>query len=59
MSTVQPQGEAIRRAVKWISEERQSGSSTKDSRLVEQAAVKYNLSPQEVEFLSKFVKEEL
>jgi hypothetical protein len=59
MSTVQPQGEAIRKAVKWISEERQSGSSANDSRLVEQAAVKFNLSPQEVEFLSKFVKEEL
>ena len=59
MSTVQPQGEAIRKAVKWISEERQSGSSEKDSRLVEQAAVKFNLSPQEVEFLSKLVKEEL
>ena len=25
MSTIQPQGEAIRKAVKWISEERQSG----------------------------------
>ena len=59
MSTVQPQGEAIRKAVKWISEERQSGSSANDSRLVEQAAVKFNLSPQEVEFLTKFVKEEL
>ena len=59
MSTVQPQGEAIRKAVKWISEERQSGTSVKNSRLVEQAAVKFNLSPHEVEFLSKFVQEEL
>jgi hypothetical protein len=59
MSTVQPQGDAIRKAIKWISEERQSGSSANDSRLVEQAAVQFNLSPQEVEFLSKFVKEEL
>jgi hypothetical protein len=59
MSTVQPQGEAIRKAIKWISEERQSGSRTNNSRLVEQASVEFNLSPQEVEFLSKFVKEEL
>jgi len=57
MSTVQPQGDAIRKAIKWISEERQSGSSANDSRLVEQAAVQFNLSPQEVEFLTKFVKE--
>jgi hypothetical protein len=59
MATIQPQGEAIRKAVKWISEERQTGSTVNDSRLVEQAAVKFNLSPHEVEFLSKFVKEEL
>jgi hypothetical protein len=59
MSTIQPQGEAIRKAVKWISEARQTGSSASDSRLVEQAAVKFNLSPQDVEFLSKFVKEKL
>jgi hypothetical protein len=59
MSTIQPQGEAIRKAVKWISEERQRGTDANDSRLVEQAAVQFNLSPQEVEFLTKFVKEEL
>jgi hypothetical protein len=59
MSTIQPQGENIRKAVKWISEERQAGTATSNNRLVEQAAVKFNLSPNDVEFLTKFVKEEL
>jgi len=59
MTTIQPQGENIRKAIKWISEERQAGTATSNNRLVEQAAVKFNLSPNEVEFLIKFVKEEL
>ena len=59
MSSIQPQGANIRKAVKWISEERQAGTATSNNRLVEQAAVKFNLSPNEVEFLIKFVKEEL
>jgi hypothetical protein len=59
MTTIQPQGENIRKAIKWISEERQAGTATSNNRLVEQAAVKFNLSPNEVEFLTKFVKEEL
>ncbi len=59
MSSIQPQGDNIRKAVKWISEERQAGTATANNRLVDQAAVKFNLSPNEVEFLIKFVKEEL
>ena len=59
MSTIQPQGEEIRKAVKWVSEERQAGTALDNNHLVEQAAVKFNLSPKDVEFLAKFVKEEL
>ena len=59
MSTIQPKGEDLRKAVKWISEERQAGTGLNRGKLVEQAAVKFNLSPKDVEFLTKFVKEEL
>ena len=59
MATIQPQGEEIRKAVKWISEERQAGTNTDNNRLVEEAAIKFNLSPKDVEFLTKFVREEL
>lgn len=59
MSTIQPQGDAIRKAVKWISEERREGTDQESARLVNQAAVKFNLSPKDVDFLTRFVKEEL
>ena len=59
MSTIQPQGEEIRKAVKWVSEERQAGTALSSGKLVEAAAVRFNLSPKDVEFLSKFVREEL
>lgn len=57
--SIQPQGEDIRKAVKWISEERQAGTAVSNDRLVEQASVKFNLSPKDVDFLMRFVKEQL
>lgn len=57
--SIQPQGEDIRKAVKWISEERQAGTTAGNDQLLEQAAVKFNLSPKDVEFLARFVKEQL
>jgi len=59
MSSIQPPGEDIRKAVKWISEQRQSGTTAGNDQLVEQAAVQFNLSPKDVEFLDRFVKEQL
>ncbi len=58
MPTIMPQGENVRKAVKWISEERQGGSSRKLSVLIDEAAVKFNLSPAESEFLLKFFTEQ-
>jgi hypothetical protein len=57
--SIQPQGENIRRAVKWLSEERQADAGANISKLVNQAAVQFDLNPMEVEFLTKFAKEEL
>jgi hypothetical protein len=58
MTTIIPQGEDIRKAVKWISEERQSSSSKKLAKLVEEASVKFDLSPADGEFLFKFFREQ-
>jgi hypothetical protein len=58
MTTIMPQGEDLRKAVKWISEERQSSSSKKLAKLVEEASVKFDLSPADGEFLFKFFKEQ-
>ena len=58
MATLIPQGEDLRKAVKWISEERQSSPARKLAKLVEEASVKFDLSPADGEFLFKFFKEQ-
>jgi hypothetical protein len=58
MPTIMPQGEDLRKAVKWISEERQSSSSKKLAKLVEEASVRFDLSPADGEFLFKFFREQ-
>jgi hypothetical protein len=59
MTTIQPEGENLRRAVKWISEERKYGSAKRPSQLIEEACLKFNLSPMEAEYLGKFLQKEV
>lgn len=56
--SILPQGEDIRRAVKWISEMRQTDPSADPNKLVEQACLKFNLSPIDAQYLSRWVKGE-
>ena len=58
MTTIQPKGENLRKAVKWISDERQYGAASKPAKLIEEACFKFNLSPADAEFLAKFVRQE-
>ena len=59
MTTVQPQGEDLRKAVKWISEERRYGPATKKlPLLIEETCLKFNLSPKDAEYLIKFFQQE-
>ena len=57
--SVIPQGEDIRRAVKWISEMRMAEPETSPQQLVEQACLKFNLSPMDAEYLGRWVKGEM
>ena len=57
MSTIQPKGEKIRQAVKWISEKRQEDESRSFSVLIQDASSQFNLSPKDEEFLVSFYKE--
>lgn len=41
----------MRRAVKWISEQRQERPDEKLSKLVDEAAIRFDLSPKDQEFL--------
>jgi hypothetical protein len=58
MTTVQPEGENLRKAVKWISDERKYGPDKKHSKLIEEACFKFNLSPVDAEYLAKFVRQD-
>lgn len=58
MTTIQPDGEMIRKAVKWISEERQTDQSKNHQQLIDAAALRFNLSPMEVDYLNNFLKTE-
>lgn len=55
--SIQPEGENLRKATRWISDERLGRSDAKLSSLIEQAAVKFNLSPTDTEFLMRFFTE--
>jgi hypothetical protein len=54
MAIVMPEGEAIKRAVKWISGELQENSTKSIQILIEGAVLRYDLSPKEAEFLTNF-----
>ena len=57
MTTIQPKGEKVRQAVRWISAELQENERLKLSVLIQEASMKFNLSPKEEEFLQAFYKE--
>ena len=58
MTTAQPEGENLRKAVKWISEERKYSAEKKPSQLIEEACLKFDLSPMDAEYLSRFLRQE-
>ncbi len=57
MATIVPKGEAIRQALKWISDNRLSDEKKSISLLIQEAGLKFNLSPNEEVFLINFYKE--
>ena len=56
MSSIMPEGTAIRKAVQWISKTREEGNTPITS-LIDQACVRFNLSPKDAEFLNRFFTE--
>ena len=57
--SIMPQGEDLRKAVKWISEMRQDEPETEPRKLIEQACLKFNLSPLDAEYLDRFMRGEV
>lgn len=48
---IQPPGDRIRQALKWLSQAVQNQPDTSRRKLLEEAEIRYNLSPRECEFL--------
>ena len=56
MATIMPEGEAIRKAVKWISDKLQDDPSKAVHKLINEAVMRFDLSPKDAEFLSEFYR---
>jgi hypothetical protein len=58
MATIQPKGEKVRQAVKYISEELQADPKKSIHKLIQEASHRFNLSPRDEEGLVAFYNEE-
>ena len=54
MATIQPKGENLRKAVKWISSERLEDKEKSIHLLIQKAALRFNFSPKEEDYLKSF-----
>lgn len=48
---IQPEGEDLRKAVTWVLEEKKFNSEKTLKELIEEACLKFDLSPMDAEFL--------
>jgi len=58
MTNIMPEGESLRRAVKWISEQTKISSDKNILKLVNEATIRFDLSPNDGEFLIKFYRDQ-
>lgn len=56
--SVHPKNEELRKAVKWIAETRKYETGKSNQKLVEEAALKFDLSPTDTDFLYRFLRGE-
>jgi len=56
MATVMPEGEAIRKAVKWISSEMEASPDKTRKELLNEAVMRFDLSPKDADFLLEFYR---
>jgi hypothetical protein len=55
--SIQPKGEDLRRAVKWVSEERKYNPEKEVNAIVQEACMKFDLSPIDADFLLRHLLE--
>ena len=57
MTEVMPKGENVRRAVRWISDNLRENANQSLKKLINDAILRFDLSPGDSEFLINFYKE--
>lgn len=55
--SILPEGEQLRRAIKWISDERTENPGASLSKLIGDACLKFDLPPKDAETLMRFLTE--
>jgi len=55
--SILPEGEQLRKAVKWLSDQRTEQPSVPLYTLIEKACLKFDLTPKDEEFLMKYITE--
>lgn len=55
--SVEPQGEHVRKAVKFVSAERKYSTEKTVKQLVDEACLKFDLSPKEAGYVTRFLLE--
>lgn len=58
MSTIMPQSDLTRKAIAWISEQQGGKCALSLPKLIEKAAIQFNLGPKDEEFLTRFYTEQ-
>ena len=57
MAVPLPEGELLRKAVRWISEQQESVPRPSLAKLLDEAGMRFNLSPKDSQFLQNFFRE--
>ena len=57
MTTIMPEGEAIRKAVKWISDNLKDDPDQPIQKLINEANLRFNLTPKDAEYLFNFYRQ--
>jgi len=55
--SIQPKGEDLRKAVKWVSEERNYNPEKEVKAIIQEACMKFDLSPIDADFLLRHLLE--
>ena len=55
--SIQPEGEDLRKATKWISDKLRYESDVSLRKAIEEACMKFDLPPKDAEFLMRFFSE--